>query len=106
VGGHHRKRQLAGLGREGEGTESKASPGSSCGNKNDRQDGWVVPEHGEQGQEGGAYCRPHNLLRVPHQKEMGFFQGTGSQRGIGDANFISLDPSSFGLQQAGGRKQS
>jgi hypothetical protein len=31
---------------------------------------------------------------------------TCSQRGIENANFISLDPSSFGLQQAGGRKQS
>lgn len=40
------------------------------------------------------------------RKRWVFFQGTGSQRGIGDANFISLDPSSFGLQQAGGRKQS
>lgn len=31
---------------------------------------------------------------------------TNSQRGTGDANFISLDPSSLRLQQAGGRTQS
>lgn len=71
-----------------------------------RQAGQVGgPRTRGQGQEGGAHCNSHFLLRVPHQKEMGFFKALGSQRGIGDANFISLDPGSFGLQQAVGRKQ-
>lgn len=40
------------------------------------------------------------ILKTPH------FRVTSSQRGIGAANFISLDPSSLQLQQAGGRKPS
>ena len=58
------------------------------------------------GREGGppplCFCLlpSARVVKTPH------FHVPGSQRGTGDANFISLDPSSLRLQQAGGRKPS
>lgn len=75
---------------------------SSRHKKIGRAGGW--PQNKGQEQEGGTHCNFHVLFRVPRPKEMLFFFFP-SQRGTGDANFISLDPSSFGLQRAGGRKQ-
>ena len=47
-----------------------------------------------------VFCLQLPVVKTQH------FQVPGSQRGTGDANFISLDPSSLRLQQAGGRKLS
>lgn len=85
--------------------QRRASSGFSYGDKNDRQGRWVVPEHGDRDRRDGPIADLATSSGF-HIRKRCFFQGTGSQRGIGDANFISLDPSSFGLQQAGGRKRS
>lgn len=84
---HHRKRQLAGLGK---GKKNKTevevplrsfciSCNSSRHKKIGRAGGW--PQNKGQEQEGGAHCNFHILLRVPSPKEMLFFSKALIARG-------------------------